>query len=53
MEKGDKGSTDGCERVNVSSRAGLPGLSRTNGRYMVVVVVVVVVTCAQMFKVMC
>jgi len=23
---------DGCERVNVSSGTGLPGLSRTNGR---------------------
>jgi len=29
---------DGCERVNVSSGTGLPGLSRTNGRQMVVVV---------------
>ena len=28
---------DGCERVNVSSGTGLPGLSQTNGHYMVVV----------------
>jgi len=27
-----KDEQDGCERVNVSSGTGLPGLSRTNGR---------------------
>jgi len=30
---------DGCEWVNVSSGTGIPGLSRTNDRQMVVVVV--------------
>ena len=54
MEKGDKGSRpyvdqDGCERVNVSSGTGLPGLSRTNGRNMVVVVVISEITCSAVF----
>ena len=45
MEEDDKGSTltrIGREQVNVSSGTGLPGLSRTNGRGMVVIVVPII-----------
>ena len=46
---------DGCERVNVSSGTGLPGLSRTNGRSTVVVVVTISISVykRQIYQVVC
>jgi len=44
---------DGCERVNVSSGTGIPGLSRTKGRQTVVCVCVCVYLLLQQYELVC